>query len=132
MVKHEIVTDWSLYPNFSESEFACSHTGKCEMKKSYMDIIQAIRTEYGKPMSVNSGFRDKTHPIEAKKSKPGEHYYGACGDYDVPVEDVYLVVNIAIKHGITRIGVSQKEGAPRFLHLGIGAADLPFPRIWSY
>lgn len=31
-----------------------------------------------RPMRVTSGYRHPTHPIEAKKAKPGEHASGLC------------------------------------------------------
>lgn len=54
------VVDWSKYPNFSEAEFRCRHTGKCEMRPEFLAVLQAIRAEYGKPMIISSGYRDRT------------------------------------------------------------------------
>lgn len=124
--------DWSNYPNFTRDEFKCSHTGKCEMDSEFMDTLQAIRYEYGKPMIITSGYRHYTHPIEAAKGhKNGEHVQGRCCDVSVRGEDAYNLIRIAMKHGITRIGVNQKGGG-RFLHLGMGGQNLPNPWIWSY
>lgn len=125
------VTDWSPYPNFSEDEFRCKHTGRCAMHPAFMARLQAIRAEYGRPMVITSGYRDPSHPIEAKKSSPGEHTLGTCCDVAVSGADALQLVEIALKHGVSRIGVSQK-GASRFLHLGIGGGNLPAPMIWSY
>jgi len=41
--------------------------GKNEMKHSFMAKLQALRTAYGKPIAISSGFRDYTHPAESKK-----------------------------------------------------------------
>lgn len=59
--------NWADYPNFTKSEFNCRHTGKNEMKPEFMKKIQDLRLAYGKPMIITSGYRDPTHPIEAKK-----------------------------------------------------------------
>lgn len=126
-----IVTDWSRYPNFSRAEFACSHTGKCEMRAEFMDVLQAIRTEYGKPMTISSGYRDRTHPAERKKVATGEHPQGLCADVAVQGADALRLIEIALRHGIMRIGVQQK-GAGRFVHLGLGGPGLPTPALWSY
>ena len=124
--------DWSRYPNFSRSEFECKHSGLCNMQPDFLDILQAIRTEYGKPIIINSGYRHHTHPIEkAKGHKNGEHVKGMCADVSVRGEDAYRLLCIALKHGITRVGVQQKGGS-RFLHLGLGGPGLPDPMIWSY
>ena len=122
--------DWTRWPNFSESEMRCSHTGRCEMDREFMDVLQAIRNEFG-PMRVTSGYRHPTHPIEAKKAAPGEHTHGRCADIGVQGADAVRLIRIALKHGVVRIGVQQK-GSGRFIHLGLGAPGLPSPTIWSY
>lgn len=127
-----LVTDWSRYPNFSESEFRCRHTGHCRMQAEFMDRLQAIRTAYGRPIRITSGYRHPTHPVEARKGHAtGEHTQGACCDVAVSGPDALRLVQIALAHGITRIGVQQK-GAGRFIHLGIGGPGLAAPTIWSY
>lgn len=128
----DIVTDWSRYPNFSRSEFACKHTGLCEMRVEFMDVLQRIRTAYGRPMAISSGYRHPTHPVEARKGHTtGEHTQGMCCDVAVQGDAAYELLCIALAHGITRVGVQQK-GAGRFLHLGLGGPGLPTPWIWSY
>jgi len=51
------VIDWADYPNFSEKEFACSHTGEAKMLPEFMARLQRLRTAYGKPMVITSGYR---------------------------------------------------------------------------
>ena len=123
--------NWENYPNFSEEEFKCSHTGLCIMAPNFMELLQKIRDVYGKPMTITSGYRHKTHPIEARKAKPGEHTLGTCADVAVRGGDALDLLKVALSLGATRIGVQQK-GAGRFLHIGIGGNDLPNPWIWSY
>jgi uncharacterized protein YcbK (DUF882 family) len=125
------VTDWSRYPNFSESEFACRHTGDCRMRVEFMDLLQLIRFAYARPMRVSSGYRAPTHPVEARKRRPGEHSMGLAADIAVTGADALDLVHIALNMGIRRIGV-QQHGAARFLHLGLGGPGLPSPMIWSY
>lgn len=123
--------DWSRYPNFSRAEFACSHTGRCEMRPEFLAVLQAIRSEYGQPLRISSGYRDRTHPIEARKAVPGEHTMGLCADVAIQGADALRLIEIALRHGIKRIGVQQK-GAGRFIHLGLGGPGLPSEAIWSY
>ena len=122
--------DWTKYPNFSEREMACKHTGKCSMDPEFMSVLQAIRSEFGQ-MTITSGYRHPTHPIEAKKASPGEHTLGRCVDVGVEGKNAFRLIQVALKHGITRIGVQQK-GAGRFIHLGIGGKGFPSPAVWSY
>lgn len=123
--------DWSKYPSFSENEFRCKHTKLCAMRPEFMAILQDIRNEYKKPLLISSGYRHPTHPIEAAKQTPGEHSLGTCADVLVSGPDAIFLLKIALRFGITRVGVQQK-GPSRFLHLGIGGGGLPSPMIWSY
>jgi uncharacterized protein YcbK (DUF882 family) len=120
---------WSEYPNFTKSEFDCKHTGLNEMKHEFMATLQHIRTQYGKPMTITSGYRHPTHPIEAKKGHDrGEHTKGMCADIACTTSaDRYVLIDLALKHGIGRIGVAKT-----FLHFGLGAPGLPNKVIWEY
>ncbi len=120
--------DWSKYPNFTEQELACRHTGKCRMDPEFMAILQAIRNEYG-PMTITSGYRHPTHPIEAKKPHSnGEHTQGTCADVACDNgADRFRLIQLALRHGITRIGIAKT-----FIHLGIGGIGLPNNVIWDY
>lgn len=120
---------WDYYPNFIKKEFDCKHTGNNEMTHEFMVLLQKIRAEYGKPMTVTSGYRDPKHPIEARKTHSnGEHTQGNCCDLAcINSQDRFDLMRIALKHGITRIGIAQT-----FLHLGIGGNNLPNNVIWHY
>ncbi len=124
--------DWSKYPNFSESEFKCSHTGKAPMHPDFMERLQKLRTAYDKPMKITSGYRDKTHPIEAKKAAPGAHASGRAADVSIRGADAVELLKLALELGFTGIGVQQK-GDGRFIHLDdIEDGSLPRPMLWSY
>ena len=68
--------DWGNYQNFTAAEFNCSHCGKNEMKADFMLRLQTLRSVYGKPMRVTSGYRCSEHPAEVKKTQPGAHTSG--------------------------------------------------------
>ena len=68
-------------------------------------------------MKITSGFRDVTHPIEAKKKKtPGAHTTGCAADIAVSREDAFDLLSLALTKGFTGIGIQQK-GSGRFIHL---------------
>lgn len=124
--------DWSKYPNFSKKEFTCKHTGKNQMRPEFMDTLQQIRDAYGKPMAVNSGYRDRTHPVEINKKEPGEHTYGMAADIAVSGPDAIELISVAYSLGIRRIGVKQ-HGSGRYIHIGMGDKLLNFPpALWTY
>jgi uncharacterized protein YcbK (DUF882 family) len=121
--------DWGKYPNFKASEFACRHCGVVDMQPEFMNRLQALRTEYGKPMRITSGYRCPNHPVEARKPHSrGEHTLGMCADVACTNgTDRYQLITIALKHGFHRIGIAKG-----FLHLGIGGPGLPNNVIWEY
>ena len=128
------VTDWRPYaPYITEEEMRCKHTGRCEMRKSTMDRLLAVRLEYGRPMNFTSGFRDPSHPVEAAKLEPGVHTLGVAVDIAVAGGDALDLVHLARKHGFAGVGIQQK-GASRFVHLDDYEGDpaTPRPWIWSY
>jgi uncharacterized protein YcbK (DUF882 family) len=122
--------DFSKYPNFKAEEFNCSHCGVNAMKPEFMSKLQALRTAYGKPMTITSGYRCPQHPIEAKKIKPGAHSSGCACDIAVNGQDAYKLLKLAFVAGFTGIGVNQKTSG-RFIHLDT-LEEAPRPNVWSY
>jgi uncharacterized protein YcbK (DUF882 family) len=122
--------DWSRYPNFSEPEFRCRHTGQCHMDEEFVRRLQLVRNDYGKPMRVTSGYRHPTHPVEAAKRSrtAGEHTLGRAADIACDNgSDRFQLVVYAMRHGLTRIGIARG-----FVHLGLGGPGLPNPVLWEY
>jgi zinc D-Ala-D-Ala carboxypeptidase len=122
--------DWNRFPNFKAAEFNCSHCGKNEMKPEFMAKLQALRTQYGKPMRVTSGYRCPQHPIEARKAAPGAHASGCAADIGIEGRDAHRLLSLAMSIGFNGIGVQQK-GSGRFLHLDTLEGPTR-PTLWSY
>jgi len=120
-------------PYFSSEEMKCSHTGLEKMDVRFMEMLTELRVAYAKPMRVTSAYRDATHPIEAKKTKPGAHATGKAADIAVERGEAYEVLKLALEIGFTGIGVAQK-GSGRFLHLDICEPEdgMIRPTVWSY
>lgn len=120
-------------PYFSSEEMSCSHTGLEKMDARFMEMLTELRVAYAKPLRVTSAYRDATHPIEAKKAKPGAHATGKAADIAVERGEAYEVLKLALDIGFTGIGVAQK-GSGRFLHLDICEPEdgMIRPTVWSY
>ena len=114
-------------------EFKCSHTGKCEMNPDFIDKLNDLRLAFGKPMRITSGFRDGTHPIEAKKKTSGAHTTGQAADIAISREDAFHLLSLALSKGFTGIGIQQK-GSGRFIHLDTlkNTKERPRPTVGSY
>ena len=125
---------WNNYPNFTKEEFDCQQTGVNKMQHSFMAKLQALRTAYGKPLRITSGYRDYEHSIEKRKPKKnGAHPTGKACDISIDRGNAYELLKLALELGFTGIGFKQ-HGGGRFLHLDTieNNADQPRPTIWSY
>ena len=56
------------WPNFAFTEMACSETGECAIDKAMMDRLQLLRSHYGCPVTITSGYRSPRHSIKAAKA----------------------------------------------------------------
>lgn len=111
---------------FTESEFNEFE----KMNPKLLEKLDQLREAYGYPIKLTSTYRSPDHPIEAKKSKPGEHAYGAAVDIAcIGGEATFKLVKAAIEVGFTRIGISRKNN---FVHVGIGHEGAPPITIWTY
>lgn len=126
--------DWSDYPNFSAKEFQCSCCGADGMDAEFMHVLQDIRSDYGKPMTITSGYRCENHPVEAKKktNSMSPHRTGKAADIACRGSEAHEILNLALAYGATGIGVAQK-GDGRFIHIDtLEGDDVLRPWIWSY
>jgi len=73
---------WTSYPNFTESEFKCPCGCQSKpMDEGLISILQAIRTELGKPVKVTSGYRCQKYNDSLKGSiKTSDHIQGKSAD----------------------------------------------------
>ena len=122
---------WGKY--FTRSEFECSHSHTCEMNQEFINKLNKLREEYGKPLIINSGYRSPEHPIEYIKKTQGAHTSGKACDIGVSRQDALKLLELAIKLGFTGFGINQK-GSSRFIHLDTleNSSARPRPTIWSY
>ena len=120
--------NWFQYPNFQKAEFDCLHCGQNDMKPEFLEKLQLLRTMYGKPMVITSGYRCPQHPIEVAKSAPGPHATGLACDIGVQGAEAHHLLKLSLDEGFKGIGIQQK-GSGRFLHLDLASLD---GRLWSY
>lgn len=135
-MNHEYVTDWSLYPNFFKEEFRCQATGKDPiMAEEVLDFLQTMRNDLGFALPVSSGYRSPEHPIEARKSKPGEHSKGLAVDIKCYGAKFFKILDYCRTHEIKRIGIHQKGPlSGRFIHIGVGKKEDGLVNVaaWTY
>lgn len=124
--------DWSAYPNFSEAEFRCRETGRCDMDAEFMSRLQALRSMIGQPFVINSGYRDPSHSAERNKTRPGAHAHGCAADIKCNGQLAWLILAFASRLGFERIGVHQKGPMDgRYIHLDTWTGGAS-PTVWTY
>lgn len=113
------------YKHFKLEEFDCRHTGKNAMDPRFIEALDTLREKCGFPFRITSGYRDPSHPEEAKKAKPGTHSQGIAADIKVTNgADRYIIVQEALLLGFTGIGVAKT-----FVHVDLRDTT---PVLWTY
>jgi|TARA_R110002153_G_scaffold37457_4_gene109856 uncharacterized protein YcbK (DUF882 family) len=110
---------------FKRSDFDCQETGNNEMSEEFLEKLDDLRHECGFPFIITSGYRDKTHSIEAAKKNPGTHAQGIAADIKVNSgAESYAILEKATAMGFTGIGLHKK-----FVHVDTRKG---IPVAWCY
>lgn len=110
---------------FKLSDFDCQETGNNEMSEEFLEKLDELRHKCGFPFIITSGYRDKTHSIEARKAKAGTHARGIASDIRINNgNEAYDIIKHAQSMGFNGIGVAKS-----FIHVDIRKG---MPVIWSY
>ncbi|WP_143711406.1 D-Ala-D-Ala carboxypeptidase family metallohydrolase [Magnetococcus marinus] len=125
------------WPHFSHAELECHcGCGSQKMDPQFMERLEELRMAYGKPIIVNSAYRCPNHNASVSTTgSNGPHTTGRAVDVQVSGEDAHTLMALAMHHGFTGIGVSQRgQHKSRFIHLDTldVAPGQPRPTIWSY
>ena len=126
------MNDWEF---FSERELSCKGTDECEMNEEFMNKLVKLRKKFNRPMVISSGYRSLAHNSAINGARYSPHLYGRAVDVVCYGKDAYTLLNMALQHGMTGIGVQQRgDYESRFIHLD----DMPKskdhhrPWVWSY
>ena len=125
---------------FSIWEMMCScGCGEDSMDPDFMSILQNIRDEMQRPLRISSGVRCAKRNMEVSSTgKNGPHVPRTTGtmasDILIAGADALRLIDIARKHGISGVGISQRGAhAKRFIHIDTLSDDKhPRPTMWSY
>ena len=124
-----------MWNYFSVDELKCKGTDECEMDEEFMEKLEALRHEFNEPMIVSSGYRHESYNQVIRGAKNSPHLYGKAVDIVISGKSAYRLMKLAIEHGFTGIGVSQRgPHEKRFLHIDTmeNSDTHPRPWIWSY
>lgn len=130
-------TFWEDLQFFTYDEFQC----KCgcernEMKHSFMLLMDNLRSEYGSPIRISSGYRCPDHNNNVSSTGfDGPHTTGRAADIYVSGNRAFDILFFIMQQGFTGVGVSQKGNhSSRFLHVDTltSRGNRNRPWLWSY
>ena len=110
---------------FTYEEFVCQETGKNEMSIAFIHRLDELREKCDFPFTITSGYRDRSHSVEAKKSTVGQHVLGVAAD--IAVKDgnqKHVLIKHAMEMGFKGVGVAKT-----FIHVDDRRS---VPVVWSY
>ena len=96
--------------NFNSTEFDCHGKGCCRetiIDFEMVDILQEIRNHFGKAVTVNSGYRCKTHNKAVGGVSKSIHLYGMAADIKVEGVAPLEVAKYAESIGVKGIGLYE-------------------------
>ena len=110
---------------FDIKEFDCQETGNNNMCPFFLEKLDELRHRCGFPFKITSGYRDPSHSIEARKTKPGTHAGGIAADiYINSGSEGYVIVREAMKLGFGGIVIAKN-----FIHVDVRDKSKV---IWNY
>ena len=126
--------------NFSSAEMMCScGCGSDDMDQDFMKILQNIREDMNRPLRISSGVRCAKRNSEVSSTGAnGPHVPRkngtAASDILIAGADALRLIDIARKHGVSGVGISQRgTHSKRFIHIDTISDDQhPRPTMWSY
>ena len=109
------------------------------MDPDFMSILQNIRDEMKRPLKISSGVRCAKRNAEVSSTgSNGPHVPRTNGtqasDIVIAGADALRLIDIARKHGVSGVGISQRgTHAKRFIHIDtLSDEKHPRPTMWSY
>ena len=118
----------SRWQYFTIEELACPCCGQMGMDDKFMQHIDLLRRNFGKPMPVTSGYRCEKHNEAVGGSPRSAHKLGRALDIDISglsEADQVRLLGLAYHYNIKGWGINDKRS--HFIHL-----DNVRPRLWTY
>lgn len=109
-----------LSENFDVSEFACHGSGCCStvyVDEQLVTYLQKIRDRFGKPITINSGYRCPTHNENVGGATGSRHAKGQAADIAVQGVAPAEVAKYAESIGIKGIGLYETAKDGYFVHI---------------
>lgn len=97
--------NWNSVKYFKKSEFKCQCGGKycngypADISPKLIDILEKLRTYFGKPITITSGLRCSKHNAEVGGVSNSQHMYGKAADIYIAGVDKAKIKAKAYEYG---------------------------------
>lgn len=103
------------WKNFAPHEMCSSDTKAIRLYIPFMDALQRVRDDFGRPMNITSGYRTPAHNKRVGGVKNSQHVLGRASDIALArLRDGPLLERLADEHGMKGIG---RYPSRRFIHM---------------
>lgn len=112
----EDITDWQGR-FFHPQEFASRGNGEVNVEARMVRTLDSVRSEFGYPITITSGYRDPAHNAMVGGATNSQHMHGIAVDIDLGNMDSdtrYILMMLLIRHGFTSFGSYSRH--PDMLH----------------
>lgn len=117
------------WPNFSPYELASNGDGSVQIDNEAGDKLQSLRTEWGKPLTLNSAYRDPIYNTSINGAKLSKHMLGQA--FDISVRSWLKIDKQEFKELAWRHGFRGFGGYDSFIHIDIGRAR-KWGKSWAW
>lgn len=109
-----------LSTNFNVEEFACNGSGCCSevlIDTELVNILQKIRTHFGKAVNISSAYRCPTHNKRSNGTTGSQHTKGKAADISIEGVKPAEVAKYAESIGVKGIGLYETAKDGFFVHV---------------
>lgn len=111
---HVRLSEWA-WPSFKPAEIASRGDGSIAIESEAMDCLQLLRNRWGKPIIINSAYRDPIHNARVGGAPMSTHKLGLAFDLRLPVPGRHELYEWAKQNGFLGFGFYRT-----FLHVDLG------------
>lgn len=103
--------------NLTSNEFACRHCDVAKIDDKLITFVQKIRDHFGKPVTINSGYRCPTHNKAVGGASGSYHTKGMAADIRISGVDPIEIAKYAESIGVLGIGLYETNQDGFFVHI---------------
>lgn len=105
-LKSSDLIEWQIISkNFSPEELSSNGDGSVKISKVSLERLQELRDRYGKPLIINSAYRDPSWNRSEGGKPNSQHVQGTAFDIHIKNAEMgWELEQLAVKCGFTAIG----------------------------